>query len=93
LLGRGVLDDEAECAGPHGSAQIARPTEHGQDDHPAGRHLLGERRGGSQPVQAGHLDVEQRDVDLRRLSRDHDLVTAADLCDHVEVVLEFEQCR
>ena len=44
-----------------------------------------------EPVEPGHLDVEQRDVGMCRLrSRDH-LVAARALRDHVDVLLEGEQ--
>ena len=60
--GRGVLDDEAARAGLHRPAQVAGPAERGHHEH-AARGQRGAQGGGrGDAVEAGHLDVEQRDV-------------------------------
>ena len=47
------------------------------------------RRG--DPVEAGHLDVEERDIRSRRDGRRHDLVAARDLADDLDVALQGKQ--
>ena len=44
LLGRGVLDDEAERAGLHRPAQVPGPAERGEDDDAAARQLAARAR-------------------------------------------------
>ncbi len=85
------LTTKPSGAGLHRAAQVAGPAEGGQDQHPAARQLVGQRRGGGQAVHAGHLDVQQRDVRIGGQRGGDDLVAAADLGDDGEVVLEFEQ--
>ena len=60
---RRVLQQEPGRAGLHRPAQVARPPERREDQRPGTRAAPARscgRRG--QPVQPGHLDVEQRDV-------------------------------
>ena len=62
LAGGRVLDDEPARAGLQRPPQVAGPPERGHDEHPHVRQRRAQRLGGGDPVQAGHLDVEQRDV-------------------------------
>ena len=93
LLDRRVLDHEAEHAGLHRPAQVARPAERREHQHLAAGHLAAQGGRGGKPVQAGHLDVEQGDVGSVLERRGDDLVAAGHLGDDLEVVLEVEQHR
>src|SRR5919198_205382 len=91
LLGRGVLEQEAGGALLHRAAQVAGPSERGQDQDLAAGHLRPQLRGGLQAVDPRHLDVEQRDVRARVARRREHLVAARDLRDDLDVGLEREQ--
>ena len=62
LARRRVLEQEPGRAGLHRAAQIPGPAERGEDHDPTGGQRRAELRRGGQPVQPGHLDVEERDV-------------------------------
>ncbi len=49
--------------------------------------LAGKLRGGGDAVLAGHLDVEQRDVDVVRMCSRQDEVAATELRHDLDVVL------
>jgi hypothetical protein len=59
--------------------------EGGEDGHLALGHLTGESAGRGQPVDAGHLDIEQGHVGAVLPGRGDDLVAPADIGDHLEV--------
>ena len=61
---RGVLDDEPAGARLHRAAQEAGPAERGHDQHAGLRALRPHGGRGADPVEPGHLDVEQGDVGL-----------------------------
>src|SRR6516165_8104600 len=93
LLGRGVLDHET--AGPrlHRPAQVAGAAERGEDDRPALRRFMREHSRGSQAVEPGHLDVQQRHVRVVLPGRGGYLVAAADRRDDLEVLFQREHHR
>ena len=68
-----------------------RPAERGHDQHAAGWQRGAEFLGGADPVQAGHLDVQQGHVGPGAARLGHYFVAPADFGHHFEVRLQREQ--
>jgi len=88
-----VLDDETAGPGCHRLTQVAGPAERGDHEDLAARRVFGQLPGHRDPVEARHLDVEQRDIDAVGAHRFQHLVASPDLGDDREIALHFEQCR
>ena len=93
LPGRGVLDDEPARPRLHRPPQVPRPAERRHHQHLAGRQRRAQGGRGGDPVQPGHLDVQQRDVGPGPAGLLDHLVAAADLGHDLEVAFEVEQGR
>src|SRR5690606_39142711 len=92
-LRRRRLRQEAAHTGLQRTPQVPRPTVAGDDDAAARGQLGREPLGDREPVQPGHLQVEQRDVGLVAQRGRERLVPGAGDRDHLEVVLQREQRR
>ena len=93
LLGRRVLHHEAGRPGPHRPRQVTRAPERREDDDPAGRQRRVQLGGGVEAVPAGHLDVQQRHVDVVRGRRGHHFRARSDLGHDLDVGLQPQHRR
>ena len=91
LLHRGVLGEEPTSTGGQGTTQIPGTTETGEDDHTTIGCAAPEFGCDLETGGAGHLDVEDGHCRAVLENGVDDLVTAADLGDDLQVLLQTEQ--
>jgi two-component system sensor histidine kinase DesK len=90
LIGGRVLDQEPRYVRGQGPAQVGRPAEHRQDQHPAlGQQLVQPFRG-RQPVHPRHIDIQHRDVGAALDRRGHDTRSGRHLGDDLDVGLQAQ---